>query len=133
MTGIAMDRVGKSLHLDMVGNAARVIEQHADRQIIRIGQAFEPGLCPQPVPNLVVEFDFVLVDQLQKRSGNERLAYAAGEHTIRGLHRLAALEIRITHGTPANPAIRHYKSDRGSGETIMPSDCLKLRSHPSLN
>src|SRR5438270_7681500 len=82
MGGVPSNSISEHLHFNMIGYAAGMVEQHANRHITGIRQPLEPGFGSQPVPDLVIKSDFLLVYELQERRGNECFSHAARKHTI---------------------------------------------------
>ena len=112
-------RVGIDLALvarvGVLGDPAGVVEQHAHRDLARIRES-RGHARGQHGGKRIVEGDLPLLDELQRRGGDERLGDAAGPEAIACSHRRGRVDARLPRGTGPGPVPRAVDVERHARE-----------------
>ena len=112
-------RVGEDFALEgrvvVLADPARVVEQHAHRDPVRIRESCDHARG-QHGGKRIVEGDLALLDELQRRGGDERLHDAAGTEAIADAHRPRRLDVRFSCRTRPGSVPRYADVERHTRE-----------------
>jgi hypothetical protein len=109
---------------NVLWDAAGVIHQHSQRDLMSVRDAIEPRFSADPFLDFAPEIKLTFVDQVHGNGGKESFPYASCEHAIARLHGCSGFEIRHASAACDQRSVGKHHGGCSTRKTILAAQAL---------